>query len=245
MYLETPLQQYLHKSKYSRYIDSANRRESWEETVDRYMNFANEHISQKYGQAVEAWGEVSGKIKDSILKTDTMPSMRLLMTAGEAVKKENMAAYNCFYAAVNKKRRFSDTLYILLAGTGVGFSCERQEISRLPEVPDQFTLVQDTIVVRDSKKGWAGAYRKLIDSLYQGEIPRVDYSKIRPAGSRLKTFGGRASGPGPLKELFDFTIDVFKKAHNRKLTSLEVHDIMCKIAEVVVVGGVEPKLAFI
>lgn len=238
MYLETPLQQYLHKSKYSRYLDSANRRESWEETVDRYMNFANEHISQKYGQAVEAWGEVSGKIKDSILKTDTMPSMRLLMTAGEAVKKENMAAYNCFYASVNKKRRFSDTLYILLAGTGVGFSCEKHEISRLPKIPDQFIKVQDIIVVRDSKKGWAIAYRKLIDSLYHGEIPIIDYSKIRPAGSRLKTFGGRASGPWPLKMLFEFTVDVFKQAHNRKLTSLEVHDIMCKIAEVVVVGGV-------
>ncbi len=237
MYLKTPLQQYLHKSKYSRFQDETHSRESWEETVSRYMRFASDHIKTKYGQATEAWEAVADKIQDGILNTRIMPSMRLLMTAGEAARRENMAAYNCFYAAINKKRRFSDALYILLAGTGVGFSCGRQEINRLPTIADIISPVDDTIVVKDTKKGWASAYRKLIDYLYQGEVPNVDYSKIRPAGSRLKTFGGRASGPEPLRELFEFTIAVFKKAHNRKLTSIEVHDIMCKIAEVVVVGG--------
>lgn len=243
--LPTLLQQYQHKSKYSRYLDDKGRREDWEETIDRYMKFAAKHIADNYGSAIEAWKEQENRIRNAILNLHTMPSMRLLMTAGEAAKRENMAAYNCFYAAVNKKRRFSDALYILLCGTGVGFSCERQEINRLPEIPNQVLETDDVIVVLDSKKGWALAYRKLIDALFNGEIPRIDYSKIRPAGTRLKVFGGRSSGPAPLKDLFEFTIDAFRKAHNRKLTSIEVHDIMCKIADVVVVGGVEPKLAFI
>lgn len=236
--LNSLLQQYIHKSKYARYIDEKQRRETWEETVDRYFSFAEKHISDKFGQAREKWLQAVPELKQAMLDAKIVPSMRLMMTAGKAAEKEHAAAYNCFFAAVNKKRRFSDTLYILLNGTGVGFSCERQDIARLPVIPDVIVDVDDVIVVKDSKIGWATAYRKLIDSLYHGEVPKIDYSKIRPAGSRLKTFGGRASGPQALKEMFDFTINIFKKAHNRKLTSLEVHDIFCKIAESVIVGGV-------
>jgi ribonucleoside-triphosphate reductase len=240
-HLPTLLQQYLHKSKYARFVDDKQRRESWEETVDRYFVYARKYISESYGQALEEWVAVEDKLKSAVLNTKVMPSMRLMMTSGPAVERDHMAAYNCFAASINKKRRFADTLYILLNGTGVGFSCERQEINRLPSIPDQFVYTEDVISVKDSKKGWALAYRKIIDALYQGEIPRIDYSKIRPKGARLKTFGGRSSGPKALIDLVDFTIEVFKKAHNRKLTSIEVHDIMCKIGEVVVIGGVVPR----
>jgi ribonucleoside-diphosphate reductase alpha chain len=167
-----------------------------------------------------------------------MPSMRLLMTAGEACERDNIAAYNCSYLAVNNKRAFSEALYILMNGTGVGFSCERQETNRLPNVPDKVELCDDVIVVEDSKLGWAKALKKLISHLYEGDIPNFDLSKIRPAGARLKTFGGRASGSDPLKQLFDFVIETFKQAEGRKLSSIEVHDIMCKIGQIVVVGGV-------
>ena len=167
-----------------------------------------------------------------------MPSMRLLMTAGEACDRDNIAAYNCSYLAVNNKRAFSEALYILMNGTGVGFSCERQEINRLPSIPEKVELCDDVIVVEDSKLGWAKAFKKLISHLYEGDIPNFDFHKVRPAGSRLKTFGGRASGPEPLKQLFDFVIETFKQAKGRKLSSIEVHDIMCMIGQIVVVGGV-------
>jgi ribonucleoside-triphosphate reductase len=167
-----------------------------------------------------------------------MPSMRLLMTAGEAVERDNIAAFNCSYLAINNKRAFSEALYILMNGTGVGFSCERQEVNKLPTIPESFTEVDDVIVVGDSKLGWAKAFKKLLSSLWEGEIPNIDYSRVRPAGARLKTFGGRASGPEPLKRLFDFVVTSFKEAAGRKLNSLEVHDIMCMIGEIVVVGGV-------
>jgi ribonucleoside-triphosphate reductase len=164
--------------------------------------------------------------------------MRLLMTAGEACERDNIAAYNCSYIAINNKRSFSEALYILMNGTGVGFSCERQEVNKLPTIPESFTEVDDVIVVGDSKLGWAKAFKKLLSSLWEGEIPNIDYSRVRPAGARLKTFGGRASGPEPLKRLFDFVVTSFKEAAGRKLNSLEVHDIMCMIGEIVVVGGV-------
>lgn len=177
-------------------------------------------------------------IRQSMLDLEVMGSMRAVMTAGEAAERDNIAIYNCAYLAVNSKRSFSEALYILMNGTGVGFSCERQEIVHLPAVPGELNEVSDTVVVGDSKMGWAKAFRKLLSSLWEGDIPRVDYSKVRPAGARLKTFGGRASGPEPLRELFNFCIETFKEAKGRKLTSIEVHDIMCKIGEVVVVGGV-------
>ena len=236
--LPTTLQQFIHKSRYARYQDEKQRRETWDETVDRYMVYAADHISDNHPSALEAWAQVAPQIRTGILDLKIMPSMRLLMTAGEAVRRDGIAAYNCFYHAINQKRKFAETLHILLNGTGVGFSCERQEITKLPAVAEEFTQSEDVIVVQDSKKGWSRAYHKLINDLYAGEIPKVDYSKVRPAGARLKTFGGRSSGPEPLKSLFTFTTNVFKGAAGRKLTSIEVHDLMCKIAEVVVVGGV-------
>ena len=177
-------------------------------------------------------------IRDAILNLEIAPSMRALMTAGEACDRENIAAYNCSYLAVNNKRAFSECLYILMCGTGVGFSCERQEVNLLPTIPKQFNKTEDIIVIADSKRGWAIAFKKLLSSLWEGEIPNLDYSKIRPAGARLKTFGGRASGHTPLKQLFDFTIRTFEQAKGRKLQSIEVHDLMCMVGEIVVVGGV-------
>jgi ribonucleoside-diphosphate reductase alpha chain len=161
-----------------------------------------------------------------------------MMTAGEACERDNIAAYNCSYLAINNKRAFSEALYILMNGTGVGFSCERQEVAKLPGIPKEFRTVEDTIVVGDSKLGWAKSYKKLLSSLWEGDIPSVDYTKVRPAGARLKTFGGRASGPEPLRRLFDFTVETFKRAAGRKLTSIECHDLMCMVGEIVVVGGV-------
>jgi ribonucleoside-diphosphate reductase alpha chain len=220
-------QSVIHKSRYARYLPEKGRRETWEETVDRLIKFLEERV-----------GEPLDFARKAILNLEVVPSMRLLMTAGEAVKRDNIAAYNCAYLAVNTKRAFSETLYILMNGTGVGFSCERQEIANLPAVPETFKEVEDVIVVQDSKLGWAKAFKKLLSSLWEGDIPKIDYSRIRPAGSRLNTFGGRASGPEPLRRLFDYVIRVFKNAAGRKLTSIEVHDIMCMIGEVVVVGGV-------
>ena len=228
--LPTLYQQVIHSSRYARYLPEKQRRETWEETVNRLI----EYIRTKHSGFEKSLSE----LRQAILKLEVMPSMRLLMTAGEACDRDNIAAYNCSYLAVNNKRAFSEALYILMNGTGVGFSCERQEINRLPEVPDKVELCDDVIVVEDSKLGWAKAFKKLISHLYEGDIPNFDFSKVRPAGSRLKTFGGRASGPEPLKQLFDFVIETFKQAKGRKLSSIEVHDIMCMIGQIVVVGGV-------
>lgn len=230
--LPTPYQQFIHLSRYSRWNEEKGRRETWTETVDRYLSFFDELTEQKFTDIL------FNRVRPFILHLKAMPSMRALMTAGEALRRENLAGFNCSYVAVNNKRAFSEALYILMCGTGVGFSCERQEISNLPVVPEKLQLVEDTIVVADSKEGWANAYRKFISALYNGEVPQVDFSKVRPAGARLKVFGGRASGPEPLKRLFDFTERVFFHACGRKLNSIEVHDIMCMIGEIVVVGGV-------
>lgn len=221
---------FIHKSRYARYLETEQRRESWEETVARLMTY----LKTKTSNAKLPWEE----LEKSILNLEVMPSMRLLMTAGEACERDNISAYNCSYLAINNKRAFSEALYILMNGTGVGFSCERQEINKLPTLPERFKEVDDVIFVGDSKLGWAKAFKKLLSSLWEGDIPRVDYSKVRPAGARLKTFGGRASGPDPLRKLFQFTMDTCKGAAGRKLNSLEVHDIMCMIGEIVVVGGV-------
>ena len=235
---DTPQQEYIAKSKYARYLDSEKRRESWEETVQRYFDFAQEHIHDNFPQAVGKWLEVVPNLQSDVYTLKTMPSMRLLMTAGEAVKRNNIAAYNCHYGAIDKVRKFSDMLLILLHGTGSGFSCERQMITKLPAIPDNIVKTDDVVVVKDSKEGWANAFSILLRYLYQGSVPKVDYSKVRPKGARLKTFGGRASGPEPLKRLFDFVSNLFLNAAGRKLTSLEVHDICCHIADIVVVGGV-------
>jgi len=216
-------------SRYARYLPKENRRENWTETVDRLISY----IKTKVPNLKE-----HKEIREAVLNLDVMPSMRLLMSAGEACERDNIAAYNCSYLAINNKRAFSEALYILMNGTGVGFSCERQEINKLPVIPEDINKCDDTIVVGDSKLGWAKAFKKLLSSLWEGDIPTVDYSQVRPAGARLKTFGGRASGPEPLKRLFDFVIESFNHAKGRKLNSLEVHDIICMVGEIVVVGGV-------
>ena len=225
-------QQYIHISRYSRWRDDLGRRETWPETVQRYVDFFDKRTEHKFTDVLQ------GKVKEAILNLEVMPSMRALMTAGEALDRENLAGFNCSYLAINTKRSFAEALYILMCGTGVGFSCERQEVSKLPAVPDELLNTDDTIVVADSKEGWAKAYHALLGHLWNGDIPKIDYSKVRPAGARLKIFGGRASGPDPLKRLFKFTIDTFQRAKGRKLNSIEVHDLMCMIGEIVVVGGV-------
>lgn len=230
--LPTTYQQFIHISRYARWLDDKQRRETWDETVSRYCDFFSKRFEGKYDDVIY------NELKPSILNVEVLPSLRALMTAGHALERENIAGYNCAYIAVSSKRNFSEILYILMNGTGCGFSCERQEVANLPTIPEKLTKNGDVIVVEDSKLGWAKAYNKLINSLYDGDIPEFDYSKVRPAGARLKTFGGRASGPKPLKKLFDFTIEAFKKSTGRKLQSIEVHDIVCTIAETIVVGGV-------
>lgn len=229
--LPTTYQSVIHRSRYARFLPEKQRRETWEESVDRLMNYI---LPNPEGH----WADKKQELRDAIFNLEVMPSMRLLMTAGEACDRDNIAAYNCSYLAVNNKRAFSEALYILMNGTGVGFSCERQEVAQLPTIASEFKEIDDVIVVQDSKLGWAKAFKKLISDLYAGDLPQVDYSRVRPAGARLRTFGGRASGPDPLKKLFKFATDTFKAAAGRKLTSLEVHDLMCMIGEIVVVGGV-------
>ena len=228
-YLPTDYQAFIHTSRYARWLGKENRRESWLETVERYMNNV---VRPKIGD-----DSYVNQIRDAILNLEVMPSMRAMMTAGPALDRDNTAGYNCSYLPVDDPKSFDEAMFILLCGTGVGFSVERQFISRLPEVPELFDS-ETTIVVKDSKEGWAKALRQIIALLYAGEIPQLDIGLVRPAGARLKTFGGRASGPGPLIDLFNFVIKIFKDAQGRKLSSIECHDIMCKIGEVVVVGGV-------
>ena len=228
--LPTVYQDIIAMSRYARYLPNENRREVWSETVERLVTYLETKTPILKPEIKE--------LKKAILNLEVMPSMRLMMTAGEACERDNISAYNCSYLAVNNKRAFSEALYILMNGTGVGFSCERQEIAGLPEIPKELLVVDDTIVVGDSKLGWAKAFKKLLSSLWEGDIPHVDYSQVRPAGARLHTFGGRASGPDPLKKLFTFVTDTFNHAKGRKLNSIEVHDIMCMIGDVVVVGGV-------
>ena len=232
--LPSVYQSIIHLSRYSRYVPDEKRRETWEETVERLITY----LKSKGPNVDWYYDKLEEELKPAILSLEVMPSMRLLMTAGEACDRDNIAAYNCSYLAVNNKRAFSEALYILMNGTGVGFSCERQEIAKLPEIAPTFKDVDDVIVVQDSKLGWAKAFKKLLSCLYEGDLPRVDYSKVRPQGARLRTFGGRASGPEPLRRLFGFATETFKKAAGRKLNSIEVHDLMCMIGEIVVVGGV-------
>ena len=229
-------QQYIAKSRYSRFLDGEQRREDWNETVDRYMDFMSNHLESKHGYKIPV--QTDSELREAIKNMEVVPSMRSIMTAGKALERDNTAGYNCSYLPVDDPKAFDEAMYILLCGTGVGFSVENKYISRLPEVPEKMFDSATTIVVSDSKEGWAKALRQLIALLYSGEIAKWDLSKIRPAGARLKTFGGRASGPAPLNELFEFVVRKFKCAAGRKLSTLECHDLMCKVAEVVVVGGV-------
>jgi ribonucleoside-diphosphate reductase alpha chain len=234
--LPTLYQQYIHLSRYSRYRYDVKRRETWEETVNRYFDFFQQHLEEQCGYKIPAG--LKTQLTDSVLNLEVMPSMRCLMTAGEALRRENIAGYNCSFVAIETPRAFDEILYILMNGTGVGFSVERQMVNEMPRIADDFHETETTIVVADSKLGWAKALKELVHLLYGGQIPRWDLSKVRPAGAPLKTFGGRASGPGPLEDLFHFCVGIFKGAAGRKLSSLECHDITCKIAEIVVVGGV-------
>ena len=228
--LPTDYQTFIHLSRYARWHEEVGRRETWNETVDRVSDFW-------IGKFPEQGQEIS-KAFDAVLNTHIMPSMRTLMSAGVPLDRDNVAGFHCAYTAIDKPKKFDEILYVLMCGTGMGFSVERQFITQLPEIAEEFYDTDTTIVVADSKIGWAKSYRELISLLYQGQIPQWDVSKVRPSGARLKTFGGRASGPGPLVDLFKFTTEVFKNAKGRKLTSIECHDIVCKVAEVVVVGGV-------
>ena len=236
-FLPTEYQSFIHMSRYSRWKPEEGRRETWSETVQRLINFFADHVDRNIGVRFE--NSTWDRIEDAILTTSVMPSMRALMTAGEALRRENIAGYNCSYIPVDSPRSFDEVLYILMNGTGVGFSVERQYVDKLPTIPDrEFEHTEDVISVADSKEGWARAFRDLISYLYTNRIPKININRIRPAGQRLKTFGGRASGPQPLVNLFDFTIEKFRGAKGRKLNAMECHDIVCKTGEVVVVGGV-------
>ena len=235
-YLPTDYQKYIHTSRYAWWLEEEKRREVWSETVRRYIAFFQDKLTTCGNPP--AYSKTFSELREAILNLEVMPSMRCLMTAGKALARDNVAGYNCSYRAIDDVRAFDEIMYILLCGTGVGFSVERQYIAELPEIAEEFYETDTTIIIKDSKIGWASSYRELISLLYGGKIPKWDVSKVRSAGSRLKTFGGRASGPDPLVELFEFTIAVFNQAAGRRLNSLECHDLVCKIADIVVVGGV-------
>ena len=234
--LPTDYQSFIALSRYARWMDYENRREEWSETVERYLDFMTVQVSKNYNYKITdtLWKD----IYNAIANLDVMPSMRALMTSGNALDRCHVAGYNCSYLPVDSPRSFDETMYILMCGTGVGFSVERENVDKMPIVNEHFEESETIIKVGDSRQGWAKALRELIAMLYAGQIPKWDVSEVRPAGARLKTFGGRASGPAPLIELFEFCIDVFKSASGRRLYPVECHDIMCKIGEVVVVGGV-------
>ena len=236
MSLPTSYQQYIHLSRYARFDYNLNRRENWDETVDRYFEFFKTHLKEMCDHNLT--DNSIEPVRNAVKSLKVMPSMRCLMTAGEALRRENVSGYNCSYIAVDTLRAFDEMLYVLMNGTGVGFSVERQFVAELPIINDEFHDTDTVIIVSDSKLGWAKALRELISLLSAGQIPQWNLSRVRTAGAPLKTFGGRASGPEPLEDLFQFCVQIFKGAAGRKLTSLEAHDICCKIAEVVVVGGV-------
>lgn len=228
--LPTLYSQFIHISRYARYNDELGRRETWTETVDRYVNF----FKARHNTKKIPWDE----LREAILTLEVMPSMRALMTAGEALDKDNVAGFNCSYATIDTPKAFDEIMYILMCGTGVGYSVESRYVNKLPEVPDEFHDTDTMIVFADSKIGWASGFREFLSLLWSGKIAKWDVSKLRKAGERLKTFGGRASGPEPLVDLMKFTMNIFQKAKGRKLTTLEAHDIVCKIADIVVCGGV-------
>jgi len=239
--LPTNYQQFIHLSRYARWNEEKGRRETWEETVSRYFDFFVTHIQHLAPDTAHVTINVRNELEKAVLNLDIMPSMRALMSAGKALERDHVAGFNCSYLAVDTPRAFDETLYILMCGTGVGFSVERQYVNKLPDLPEELFDTDTMIRVADSKIGWAKAYKELISLLYSGQIPQWDVSNVRPHGARLKTFGGRASGPAPLEDLFSFTINIFKDAiakGHRKLVSIDCHDLMCKVAEVVVVGGV-------
>lgn len=228
---------FIHLSRYARFDYDEGRRETWEETVDRYISFFLDKTKDIDFKPLR-WDEEFHNLRNTILNLEVMPSMRCFMTAGKALERDNVSGYNCAYLIINRQRAFDELMYILLCGTGVGFSCERDEVKKLPDVAETMHETDTTIMVSDSKIGWASAFRELLSLLYSGKVPKWNMSRVRPAGAALKTFGGRASGPKPLDDLFQYSCNLFTSATGRKLNSLEVHGLVCKIAEVVVVGGV-------
>ncbi len=234
--IENPYENFIALSRYARWISDENRREKWGETVDRYFNFMLEYLKNNFNYNPSK--KLVEELKEFVYDRNVMPSMRAVMTAGPALDRDHVAGYNCSFVPVDSPRSFDETMYILMCGTGVGFSVEYKYVNKLPAVPESFEKTTTTIVVEDSKNGWAKSYRELLAMLWAGQIPTIDVSKLRPAGARLKTMGGRSSGPQPLINLFDFTIAKFKAAAGRQLKPIEAHDIMCKIGEIVVVGGV-------
>ena len=234
--IANPYENFIALSRYARWISEDNRRETWGETVDRYFRFMLNHLEQNYNYIPDE--KLVAELKNGVFERNVMPSMRSVMTSGVALERDNVAGYNCAFVPVDSPRTFDETMYILMCGTGVGFSVEYKYINKLPAVPEALEKSTTVITVEDSKQGWAKAYRELLALLWSGQIPAIDVSKVRPAGARLKTMGGRSSGPQPLINLFDFTIAKFKSATGRNLKPIECHDIMCKIGEVVVVGGV-------
>jgi len=234
--LPTDYQNFIALSRYARWKEDEQRRETWTETVDRYVDYISNHVKKKHDYEIS--NSLKYELEEALAGLSVMPSMRALMTAGPALDRCHVAGYNCAYIPVDSPRAFDETMYVLMCGTGVGFSVERENVDKLPIVNEHFEKSNTVIKVADSRPGWARALREMIAMLYAGQIPQWDVSEVRPAGARLKTFGGRASGPKPLEELFDFCIAKFTQAKNRRLYPLECHDIMCKIGEVVVVGGV-------
>jgi len=234
--IENPYENFIALSRYARWLEDENRRETWGETVDRYFKFMVNQLETKHSYKPDA--KVVAELRDAVFNRNVMPSMRSVMTAGSALERENVSGYNCAFLPVDNSRSFDEAMYILMCGTGVGFSVEYKYINKLPALPETLEKSSTTVIVGDSKEGWAKAYRELLGLLWAGQIPQIDISKVRPSGARLKTMGGRSSGPQPLVNLFDFTIQVFKGALGRQLKPIECHDIMCKIGEVVVVGGV-------
>jgi ribonucleoside-diphosphate reductase alpha chain len=234
--IENPYENFIALSRYAKWVETEGRRETWGETVDRYFNFMTNHLKTNYNYIPNE--KLVAELKEFVFERNVMPSMRSVMTSGAALERDNVAGYNCAFLPVDSPRSFDETMYVLMCGTGVGFSVEYKYINKLPSVPEKLEKSDTVIVVEDSKQGWAKAYRELLALLWTGHIPAIDVSKVRPAGARLKTMGGRSSGPQPLINLFDFTIAKFKNAAGRNLKPIECHDIMCKIGEVVVVGGV-------
>ena len=234
--IENPYENFIALSRYAKWVESESRRETWGETVDRYFNFMTNHLKVNHNYVPDE--KLVKELKEFVFERNVMPSMRSVMTSGAALERDNVAGYNCAFLPVDSPRSFDETMYVLMCGTGVGFSVEYKYINKLPSVPEKLEKSDTVIVVEDSKQGWAKAYRELLALLWTGHIPAIDVTKVRPAGARLKTMGGRSSGPQPLINLFDFTISKFKNAAGRNLKPIECHDIMCKIGEVVVVGGV-------
>ena len=234
--IENPYENFIALSRYARWTPEENRRETWSETVDRYFDFMVNQLKEKHNYIPDV--KLVQQLREAVFNRNVMPSMRSVMTSGPALERENVSAYNCAFLPVDNPRSFDEAMYILMCGTGVGFSVEYAYINKLPSVPDVLEKSETVIIVEDSKAGWAKAYRELLAMLWAGQIPAIDISRLRPAGARLKTMGGRSSGPQPLVNLFDFTIKVFKGAVGRHLKPIECHDLMCKIGEVVVVGGV-------